>query len=616
MNAKKTDAEYSFEDFASIRHYSFFDFLTYDPAWITYADDTTCRYNLWKYNLDGSIELQSPGANRQVQMTYFIDKVVRAAFPSPIDQRIIFFADHQGNENHQIYCIDTDGYIKPITENPDVRYEWGAQCFSNDARYIIYGSNERDPSNLLLYIRDLKQNDTFCITDKPGWYIPGYWSTDNKMISCLEILNETDSSVWIVDVDKRRMVKTVFGQQKNRNELGPWSSHDFGFYILTDINREYRAMVFYNTFSSELNWISEPRFDIESINLSKDGRLLVWSTNENGYSKMYRKDLVTGQIWQLQIQKGVIQKIKISPDAKTIGFSMSTPTSPTNIYILNLQTDKIDKITSALLSNIPAEIMVEPEILSYTSFDGLEISFLLYAPRNIGKTQKAGCVLSIHGGPISQERPKYAYEGLYQYLTNKGIAVMAPDYRGSTGYGRSFEKKIYHDWGGAELKDLEYAAKWLISQQWIDETRLGVFGASFGGYAVLNCITRLPKYWKAAVDMFGPANLVTAITTAPGHWRNADKDLIGDPEKERDFLLKRSPILYIENIKADLLILQGANDPRVIRRESDEIVQKLKISGKNVEYIIFGDEGHGFTSSSNKLNAYKIIADFLVNRLS
>jgi dipeptidyl aminopeptidase/acylaminoacyl peptidase len=197
------------------------------------------------------------------------------------------------------------------------------------------------------------------------------------------------------------------------------------------------------------------------------------------------------------------------------------------------------------------------------------------------------------------------------------LVIVAPNFRGSTGYGRSFEKKIYHDWGGNELKDLEYAMKWLLSQKWVDTNRIGLFGRSFGGFGVLSCITRLPQYnWRAAVDIFGPSNLITTTTTDPPHWKHADAELIGDPEKEQAFLKERSPITYVDNIKADLLIIQGANDPRVVKYESDQIVERLRSLGKNVEYIIFEDEGHGFTKTRNMIKAYNAAAEFLVKRLS
>jgi dipeptidyl aminopeptidase/acylaminoacyl peptidase len=197
---------------------------------------------------------------------------------------------------------------------------------------------------------------------------------------------------------------------------------------------------------------------------------------------------------------------------------------------------------------------------------------------------------------------------------------MAPNFRGSTGYGKSFERKIYHDWGGGELKDLEYAIKWLISQEWVDSRRIGVFGASFGGFATLSCITRLSQYnWKAAVDIVGPSNLVTFAKAVPEHWKRFMGELVGDPEKEEDLLKERSPITYVDNINpatTSLLVIQGANDPRVAKNESDQIVERLRTKSMDVDYMVFEDEGHGFTKYSNLLKALKKSAEFLVEKLS
>ena len=263
--------------------------------------------------------------------------------------------------------------------------------------------------------------------------------------------------------------------------------------------------------------------------------------------------------------------------------------------------------------------MVQPEPIRYNSFDGLEIQAFLYRPKNDRNGMgKLGAVLSIHGGPTAQERPTYAYAGFYQYLTNNRLAVLAPNFRGSTGYGKSFERKIYHDWGGNELKDLEYAIKWLLSQDWIDANRIGVFGTSYGGFATLSCITRLQEYnWKAAVDIVGPSNLVTFARSVPDHWKRFMGELVGDPEKEEAFLKERSPISYVYNIKANLslLVIQGKNDPRVVKNESDQIVKELRERNFNVEYIVLEDEGHGFTKYNNLLKSLKRSAEFLVEKL-
>ncbi|MGA8403429.1 MAG: prolyl oligopeptidase family serine peptidase, partial [Nitrososphaeraceae archaeon] len=399
-----------------------------------------------------------------------------------------------------------------------------------------------------------------------------------------------------------------------------WSPDGQGFYIVTDLNREYAGLALNDINKSELEWILTPEHDIESVDSSKDGKVLAWTENVNGYSNICIKKTRNEEIQEVsELSKvGVIEALKISPDGKRIGVIMTTPKSPSNIYVIDIGSKKVDRLTQSLLGNIPDRIMIQPEIIRYNSFDGLEIQAFIYKPRNI-RNRRLGAILSIHGGPTAQEGPTYAYAGFYQYLANNGLAVIAPNFRGSTGYGKSFERKIYHDWGGDELKDLEYAIKWLISQNWIDADRIGVFGASFGGFATLSCISRLPKYnWKAAVDLFGPSNLVTFVKAVPDHWKRFMGQLVGDPETEESFLKERSPIAYVNNIEGtiNLLIVQGANDPRVVKNESDQIVERLRNKGIGVEYMVFDDEGHGFTKYSNLIMALKKSAEFLTNELS
>ena len=397
--------------------------------------------------------------------------------------------------------------------------------------------------------------------------------------------------------------------------------------MITDLKREYAGLAVYDIGKSKLEWIITPDHDVELVDLSKDGKVLAWTENICGYSSIYIKNNQNGEIQELSeiSKKGVIESLKISPDGKKVGVLMTTPVSPSNIYIIDIESNRVDKLTESLLGNIPDTRMRQPELIRYQSFDGLEIEALLYKPGNGLHNRGHGCkgkfaiILSIHGGPAAQERPSYAYAGSYQYLTNAGIAILAPNFRGSTGYGKWYEKKLYHDWGGNELKDLEYAVKWLKSQDWIDANRIGIFGASFGGFATLSCITRLPQYnWKAAVDIMGPSNLVTFAKAVPDHWKRFMGELVGDPEKEEDFLTERSPITHVDKTKAtiNLLIIQGTNDPRVVKNESDQIVEILRKKGISVEYLVFDDEGHGFTKYGNQVKAFKRFVEFLLEKLS
>jgi dipeptidyl aminopeptidase/acylaminoacyl peptidase len=202
------------------------------------------------------------------------------------------------------------------------------------------------------------------------------------------------------------------------------------------------------------------------------------------------------------------------------------------------------------------------------------------------------------------------YSGAYQYLLSRGIAILAPNVRGSTGYGKSYQKLIHRDWGGDELKDFEAAVQYLHAQPWVNRERIGVFGGSFGGFATLSCVTRLPDYWAAAVDVVGPSNLVTFAKAVPPTWRRMMADMVGDPETEVDFLMERSPITYVDRVKTPLFIIQGANDPRVVQAESDQMVERLRERGIEVRYDIYEDEGHGFTKRENELRAWRDMAGF------
>jgi dipeptidyl aminopeptidase/acylaminoacyl peptidase len=641
---EQAQRRYPFERFASVRSYTGFDFLKKDPSWLIYIADTNGQFNIWRERSS----LSSDGeAYASYQLTNFIDDAVRHTFPSPIDNSIIFFADHQGTENFQIYKIEDAFYSwpEPITQNLKVRHEWGTECFSHNGKYIAYGSNEDNPSNMLVYLKDINNintsnNETFCVTKEEGWYIPGYWSPDSKKLNCSQLVTLTDYVIWLLNIENCEMVKVIPSEdkmQKSRFTVGPWSPDGKGFYVISDLEREFANLAFYDMYKSKLEWILTPQHDIELVDLSSDGTVLAWTENVDGYSSIFTKNLRNGQVQEITnlSSSGVIEDLKLSPDGKRIGIMMATPTSPSDIYVLDIDKIKedhynkiknkinIQKLSHSFLGNMPENILIKPDLINYKSFDGLEISAFLYKPREVHnssvKPTKFGAVLSVHGGPTAQERPLYDYSGLYQYLANNRLVVIAPNFRGSTGYGKSFEKKIYHDWGGDELQDLEYAIKWLKSQDWIDVNRIGVFGASFGGFATLCCITRLPQYnWKAAVDIVGPSNLVTFAKAVPEHWKRFMGELVGDPEKEEEFLKERSPITHVDSISqtTNLLVIQGANDPRVVKNESDQIVERLRSKKMAVKYMVFEDEGHGFTKYSNLVKALKKSAEFLVEKLS
>lgn len=291
---------------------------------------------------------------------------------------------------------------------------------------------------------------------------------------------------------------------------------------------------------------------------------------------------------------------------------MVTPTRPNELYLVDLETGETRQLTESRKVAIDETLLIEPEQVEIEAFDGRPIPALLFKPHGDGPFP---AVLSLHGGPEAQERPGYTYRGFYQFLLSRGIAVLAPNIRGSSGYGKSYQKLIHGDLGGNDVKDFESCVRYLQSLSWVMPDKIGVYGGSYGGFAVLTCVSRLPDYWAAAVDIVGPSNLVTLVRSFPPTWRDMAKSTFGDPDTQEADMLQRSPITYVDQITTPLYVIQGANDPRVVQAESDAIVEKLRARGVDVKYDIYLDEGHGFTKVENDIKAMRDSGQFFIDHL-
>ena len=341
--------------------------------------------------------------------------------------------------------------------------------------------------------------------------------------------------------------------------------------------------------------------------------------NEDGWEALRLRDLESGKDLAAPAfprgarphVTGFRPPIALSDDGSHVAAILSDPRRPPELWVAETGTGAARAVTESRFGVPREDDLLDVELISYPTFDGRDIPAWLYRPEVEGRLP---VVLSIHGGPEAQERP--IYHPLYQYLASRGIAVLATNIRGSTGYGKTYQRLVQRDWGGGDMKDWDHAVKWLHEQDWVDADRIGVFGGSYGGFAVLTCVTRLPDYWAAAVDIVGPSNLITFAKAVPPTWRRMMKRFVGDPEEDADLLRERSPMTYIENVKTPLLVIQGAKDPRVVKPESDQLVDKLQSLGREVEYVVFEDEGHGFTKRPNEVKAIKLSADWLERHLT
>ena len=598
----------AFEQFTAIRRYQPTLALSPDGNEVAYSVNISGQYNLWRQSTEG-------GYPRQVTLSG--ELAVREVDWSPDGTTFLYTADRNGDEFTQVYTVPvTGGQPAMFPSEADVRHSLGfGKSWSPDGSHVAFAGNDREPTEQDVMIRDMATGHERRIVTGEATYFPAGWSPDGSQLLALEFLTNTNTNILVVDIEEGTARTATPHDGEALYVPTGWASDGSGFYLTTDEGREFTGLAFHDLERNTREWVEAPEWEVEAASISSDGTRLVWSVNEDGYSRLHVRQLDGDhEPVEIELPGGVLIDMALSRDGSRLAVLWARPTHPEEIYTIDLSTGAATQITHGALGGIDDADLTEPELVRYPTFDGREIPAFLYKPAGVDGPMPV--VLSIHGGPEAQERPRYAYSGLYQYLTSRGIAVLAPNIRGSTGYGKSYQKLIHRDWGGDELKDIEAAAKWLQAQDWIDSERIGVYGGSFGGFATLSAVSRLPDYWAAAVDLVGPSNLVTFAKAVPPTWRRIMAQWVGDPETEADFLLERSPITYVDQITTPLFVIQGANDPRVVKAESDQIVERLRERGVDVRYDVYEDEGHGFTKRENELKAMRDIATFLEERLT
>ena len=354
------------------------------------------------------------------------------------------------------------------------------------------------------------------------------------------------------------------------------------------------------------------------MSLSYNEKYRVIGVNEDGKNKLYIFDHKTGQAIDFpKIDDGDVQAVNISRSENKMRLSIGDSKSPNNIYVYDFGNKELKKCTNTLNPEIDGNDLVSAEIVRYKSFDGLDIPAIYYKPKQASITNKAPAVVFVHGGPGGQSRA--GYFSLIQYLVNHGYAILAVNNRGSSGYGKTFFKMDNRNHGDKDLKDCIWGKKYLASLSYIDTSKIGIMGGSYGGYMTLAALSFHPDEFKVGVDLFGVANWLRTLKEIPPYWesfKNALYEEIGDPNTADTVRLKQfSPLLHASNITKPLMVLQGANDPRVLKIESDEVVESVKKKGVPVEYIVFPDEGHGFIKKENEIKGYGQILQFLDKHL-
>ncbi len=589
---------YTFEQFAATRT---FGSLVYSPSGerLFYLANTNGQKNIWS--------LPSGGGFAE-QLTSFTDERVTELSVSPDGKWLAFLADHHGDEMTQVWRLPvTGGWPERLTDEPEAQFTLGE--WLNKERVIVT-ANDQEPGEQHPQLLDITSGERQRLLTG-GVFYGTTASPEGERVLVLEFLGNTNQNLYVYDVNTGQ--KTLATPHENEVIFfpGPWMKD--GFYLLTNEGREFTGLGFYSLAEGSWSYVFTPDHDVEKVVLSYDKHLLVAVVNEAGASQLHAVDLERNEALELpRLPYGVVDQLDIHPSGEKIALLLGTATESDNIFELDLASGELRALEQSMLGGVQKRDLLEPELISYPSFDQ-DIPAWFYRPKS--SDGRVPVALSIHGGPEAQERPDYAYNGLYQYLLSRGIGVLAPNIRGSIGYGISYQKLIHRDWGGGELEDIRHAAEYLRTLDWVDPAKIAIFGGSFGGFATLSALTRLPEYWATGVDLVGPSNLVTFVESVPPFWRSTMKDWLGDPEADRDFLLERSPITHLDQLRVPLLVMQGANDPRVVQAESDQMVEGLRGRNHDVTYYVDEKGGHGPASRADGVRWMKMIAEYLEEKL-
>ncbi|AKI98277.1 peptidase S9 [Kosmotoga pacifica] len=575
--------------------------LSSDGRKILFSSDESGVFNAYEMDLE---------TGKVSKLTDSQDSVYIKGY-LPDGSGFLFEKDNGGNEISHIYLKDADGNERDLTPGEKVKAMF--HSWDDDSKGFYFLSNKRDSRYFDVYYMDLKNFKAELIFENSEGFNPGPISSDGRFIALSRAITMNNFEMYIKDLKTDELLHIT--PHKGEVFYAPvcFSKDSRALYFITDEDREFRYLKKYILSTGTSETVKSFAWDVLFAKLSKNNKFLAVTINNDARIELKLYDLERDMEINLpELPKGEITDFDFSKDEKFLAFVADASNSPKNLFFLNFQTGEFKKLTDSLNPEITPEDLVEAEVVRFKSFDGLEIPGILYKPKGIEKGERVPALVYVHGGPGGQTM--LGYRPLFQYLVNHGYAIFAVNNRGSSGYGKSFFKAADHKHGELDLADCVEARRFFETLDFIDKAKIGIIGGSYGGYMVLAALAFKPEVFEVGIDIFGVSNWVRTLKGIPPWWgamRDALYKKIGDPYKEEEYLISISPLFHAERIVKPLLVLQGANDPRVLKVESDEIVEKVRKNGVPVEYVIFEDEGHGFTKKANQLKAYKTILEFL-----
>ncbi len=564
----------------------------------------------------------------------------------PALDKIVVMVDKDGDENYQpMFVPTTGGYPEPVFGDQLADYRCHLMECDPDKNLIYLFAESRKEPLVVTFQGNLQTRKLRRMAESPyGYFLSGV-SEDHHTAVLVEGYTVGDTAVYVWAGGKK--LKLLYGRpldQRTPDEEVPLNGMGSSVFVKGDQDILIANTVFDDKGSIGYLALNRPQ-ELRKVKISGikhrgigemvglgrlKGKLLTVQYNIDGCSWIYEATfdlksmtLKLGAVicGKGKLAGGVVEHHSYDKKGNRHTISFSTATSPTQLYTVEGATPQLVQHTREKILGIPDDYLSPGEDASFTTFDGLRVSARLYLPaKALGFKGPRPLIYYVHGGPQGQERPDFAWFSmpLIQFLTMKGFAVFVPNVRGSTGYGLSYTKHVDHDWGGKDRLDHVHAMTQVLPKdKRVDVKRAGVTGRSYGGYMTLILAAMHPELWKGSVDMFGPYDLLSFMDRIPETWKPYYKIALGDPDnpEEKRFLVERSPATHIDRVKSPMLVIQGSNDPRVAEAESRDLVKRLKKQGKNVDILVFPDEGHDVLKFNNRVTCYNAITDFFAKYL-
>ena len=559
-------------------------------------------------------QVKSPGGAR-TQLTFFPDRIAGAAYQPVNGESFMFLKDIGGGEFYQIYIYDLK--TGDITLLTDGKSRNTSARWSYQGDRIAYGSTKRTGNDVDIWVVNAKDPSSarmIALMEGGGWGVSD-WSPDGKQLLVTNEISAAESYVWLVDIDsgKKELLTPKPGTETAERGSARFSKDGKGVYLTTDEGSEFQRLLHLDLATRKTTVLTPNlQWDIGEVDLSDDGHWLAFEADEDGISKLHVLDTLSNkEVAVPKLPVGVIFGLKWRKNSRDLGFTLTTASRPFDAYSIDMATGEVDRWTFSETGGLDTSRFSEPQLIHWKSWDEHSISGFLYKPP-AKFSGKHPVIIDIHGGPEGQTRPYFLGIDNY-YLNELGIAVIYPNVRGSTGYGKTFQKLDNGLLREGSYKDISTLIDWIQTQPDLDPNKILITGGSYGGFMTLAVATNYNDRICCSVDIVGPSNLVTFLEHTSGYRKDLRRVEYGDERdpKMREYLESIAPANKAKNITKPLFVVAGQNDPRVPASESAQMVEVVRKNGTPVWWLLGKDEGHGFAKKKNRDYQFYATVEFI-----